>query len=71
MLTPLANTQVDTSSGTTYLSVATYTCDTGYELATGTDKRTCQSDSTWTTPEPFCTRRGNKITLCLLASDFS
>ena len=41
-------------TATTYNSVATYSCNTGYTL-TGDDTRTCQSSSLWSGSEPTCT----------------
>ena len=34
-------------------AVATYSCDTGFQL-TGNSNRTCQADSTWTATDPTC-----------------
>ena len=48
------NGQVDTSSGTTFESIATYTCDTGY-LLVGSPSRVCGPDSVWSSSEPYCT----------------
>ena len=47
------NGQVDTSSGTTFGSTATYTCDTGYTLF-GSQSRTCGTDGNWTFQRPSC-----------------
>ena len=44
---------MDTSSGTTFDSRATYTCDTGYTLS-GSQSRTCRADGTWTLSKPLC-----------------
>ena len=41
-------------TATTYNSVATYSCNTGYTL-TGDDMRTCQSSGVWSGSEPTCT----------------
>ena len=38
---------------TEFGSVATYTCNTGYDL-TGESKRTCQATGTWSGKEPKC-----------------
>ena len=43
---------------TTYNSVATYSCNTGYTL-TGDDMRTCQSSGVWSDSEPTCTGKNN------------
>ena len=42
---------------TTYLSVATYTCDTGFTL-NGTENRTCQADGAWSDLSPTCQIKG-------------
>ena len=49
------NGRVDTSNGTTFESIATYTCDTGYTLS-GSQSRTCELrvDGHWTTQSPSC-----------------
>ena len=47
------NGQVDTSSGTTFASTATYTCDTGYTLF-GSESCTCGTDGNWTFQSPSC-----------------
>ena len=47
------NGQVDTSSGTTFGSTATYTCDTGYTLS-GSQSRTCIASGKWTLPQSQC-----------------
>ena len=38
---------------TTYQSVATYQCNTGYDLI-GESSRTCQADGNWSEQEPIC-----------------
>ena len=38
---------------TTYLSIANYTCDTGYNLV-GVNQRTCTAAGTWSDGEPTC-----------------
>ncbi|XP_064386127.1 sushi, von Willebrand factor type A, EGF and pentraxin domain-containing protein 1-like isoform X2 [Halichondria panicea] len=48
-----SNGAVDTSSGTTFMMTATYTCNTGYTL-TGSNTRTCQADTDWSGSEPAC-----------------
>ena len=52
------NGQVDASSGTTFGSTATYTCDTGYTLS-GSQSRTCGADGMWTSTQTYC--EGNHI----------
>ena len=44
---------VVTHPTTTLGAVATYSCDTGFQL-TGNSNRTCQADSTWTATDPTC-----------------
>ena len=56
---PLSNPEkglVDTSSGTTYNSVAFYTCIEGYVLV-GESERRCGSDGLWTPTAPSCVRK--------------
>ena len=50
------NGQVDMSSGTTFMSTATYTCNAGYELI-GPVSRTCGSDGIWSPEAPTCKRK--------------
>ena len=45
-----------TSNGTYVTSVATFTCDFGYELV-GSRQRVCQSDGTWSNMIPRCDRK--------------
>ena len=52
-LTPPANGDVDTSSGTTAGSVALYSCNEGFVL-TGTADRVCGSDGRWRPDPPAC-----------------
>ncbi len=52
-LTDPANGQVNTSSGTTFGSTATYSCDTGYKLS-GSLSRTCRADGSWSNTIPSC-----------------
>ncbi|XP_064386182.1 sushi, von Willebrand factor type A, EGF and pentraxin domain-containing protein 1-like isoform X2 [Halichondria panicea] len=49
----IANGAVDTSSGTTFMMTATYTCNTGYTLI-GANTRTCGGDGQWTPDAPTC-----------------
>ncbi|XP_064386180.1 sushi, von Willebrand factor type A, EGF and pentraxin domain-containing protein 1-like isoform X2 [Halichondria panicea] len=52
-LTDPSNGAVDTSSGTTFMMTATYTCNTGYTLI-GANTRTCGGDGQWTPDAPTC-----------------
>ena len=45
-----------TNNGTFVTSVATFTCDFGYELI-GDTQRVCQSDGTWSNMVPTCDRK--------------
>ena len=47
------NGHVDTSSGTTYASVAEYSCDVGYSL-NGPRYRMCEADGHWAHQPPVC-----------------
>ena len=47
-----SNGQV-TLNGTTFWSVATYTCDPGFNIV-GDMKRICQANGTWSGNEPTC-----------------
>lgn len=38
---------------TVFLSMASYTCDSGY-LLTGEKKQTCEADGTWSGEPPVC-----------------
>ena len=40
-------------SGTTFESIATYTCDPGFTLTRGVE-RTCRENGQWSGNEPFC-----------------
>ena len=46
-----------TGSSTTYNSVVTYTCNTGYTLTQGSNRRTCQSNGQWSGTAPRCNRK--------------
>ena len=48
---------VTLSSGTTYLSEATFSCDTGYTLS-AVVTRICQADTTWSNANPTCDING-------------
>lgn len=56
-LTDPADGSVSFSSGTTYQSVATFNCDTGYTLE-GEETRTCQANETWSNIGPSCRING-------------
>ena len=58
-LTNPDNGRVDTPQGTTLNQVATYSCNSGYELV-GDTTRTCQADGIWSGSEPIC---GKLITM--------
>ena len=47
---------VDTTSGTTFNNMATYSCDGGYEVS-GNLSRICGSDGLWSPDPPTCTRK--------------
>ena len=49
------NGHVDTSFGTTFLSEATYSCNSGYTLM-GSVTRTCTADGQWNPAAPICER---------------
>ena len=48
-----SNGDVDTSSGTDFNGVATFSCDTGYTMS-GASNTTCQTDLTWSNATPDC-----------------
>ncbi len=50
-----SNGAVKTSSGTTFMMTATYTCNTGYNVV-GSDTRTCGATAQWTPDAPTCAR---------------
>ncbi|XP_064386146.1 uncharacterized protein LOC135334769 isoform X3 [Halichondria panicea] len=52
-LTDPINGAVDTSSGTTFNQVATYTCTNGYMIS-GATTRTCQATGSWSPSQPTC-----------------
>ena len=52
-LTDPTNGAVNTSSGTTFMMTATYTCNTGYNL-NGVTTRTCQATGDWSGSDPTC-----------------
>ncbi len=47
------NGRVDTSSGTTFMSAAVYSCSTGYNLY-GMRSRVCQANGLWSSTPPTC-----------------
>ena len=47
------NGRVDTSNGTTFGSIVTYICSTGYTLS-GSQSGTCRADGHWTLQNPSC-----------------
>ncbi|XP_064386414.1 uncharacterized protein LOC135334960 isoform X1 [Halichondria panicea] len=49
-----SNGAVDTSSGTTFMMTATYTCDTGYNIVGSNTTRTCGATALWTPEAPTC-----------------
>ena len=55
LMIAVPNGQVYTSSGTTFMMTATYTCNTGYTLI-GANTRTCGGDGSWTPDAPTCAR---------------
>ena len=56
-----SNGDVSLSASTKLGSIATYTCDTGYNLV-GSSKRTCQAEGRWSGELPSCE---GKLTLLL------
>ncbi|KAH3725896.1 hypothetical protein DPMN_051749 [Dreissena polymorpha] len=48
--------RVDSSAGTLYAAVASFTCNTGY-VRSGTASVTCTSAGTWSDAVPTCTIR--------------
>ncbi len=42
-------------SGSTFMSIATYICNLGYELR-GVNERNCEADGTWRFYSPSCER---------------
>ena len=54
----ITNGAVDLSGGTTFPSVAMYSCDGGYELQ-GDPVRMCNESGVWNGTEPTCT--GNRL----------
>ena len=56
-LATLTDGSVSLSSGTTFGSVATFSCDTGYTL-NGDSTRTCLANSLWDKAQPTCQING-------------
>ena len=54
---------VSYSKNTTYQSVASFSCDTGYTIS-ATTTRTCQEDKTWSYESPYCTINGRLESIC-------
>ena len=52
-LTDPTNGRVDYTAGTTVGQIATYSCNTGYNLV-GDRNRTCQATGDWSGSEPTC-----------------
>ena len=48
------NRQVSTSSGTTFMMTAIYTCNPGYTLLGGSMTRICQANVLWSGAAPTC-----------------
>ncbi len=48
-----ANGLVSTSSGTTFMMTANYTCNTGYNIV-GSESRTCEASGVWSGEAPVC-----------------
>ncbi len=70
------NGAVDTSSGTTFMMTAIYTCNTGYNIvgsqsrtcgASGTSGATTLSDGVWSQAAPVCESMLNQ---CVVVSHF-
>ncbi len=55
---------VNTSSGTTFMMNATYSCDFGYNL-NGTNTRTCQADRMWSGSDPTCDSTLSSLVHCV------
>ena len=59
-----ADGMVTTTSRRLSGSIATYTCNTGFELldfTPGSDVRTCQPDGTWSGSEAQCVGKKDKV----------
>ncbi len=54
-----------TVTTTTFQSIATYECNTGFEfLSGGSSSVECQADGTWPTPIPTCQRELRENSAC-------
>ena len=58
-LSPVENGDVVFSEGNNWQSVASYSCNTGYQLI-GNEQRTCQLSGVWNGTEPMCMRKQSK-----------
>lgn len=47
-------------TGTTFTSVATYSCNFGFFFVGGDEVRTCQSNGTWSGTQPTCLGENNR-----------
>ena len=57
----ITNGAVDLSEGTTFPSMAVYSCDAGYEMQ-GDPVRMCNASGVWNGTEPTCTgKQGHGI----------
>ena len=52
---------IDYTSGTTYQSVAVFTCNNGYTMTTD-NTRTCLAGGTWSNANAVCDPVGKEIT---------
>ena len=59
-LTAPADGSVTFSSGTTFQSVASFDCNTGYTLE-GDATRTCQANAAWSNSDPSCKIKGKVL----------
>ncbi len=51
------------SYSTTYNSITTYACDTGYLFSNGVSSVTCQANGIWSTPTPVCSLEMVSVTI--------
>ena len=61
-LTSIDNGNIAYSSGTTYLSVASFSCNPGYTKSS-IITRTCMANKTWSNDTPHCSINGKFIAL--------
>ena len=59
-LTAPADGSLTYSSGTTFQSVASFDCDTGYTLD-GDSTRTCLANASWSNSDPSCKINGRAL----------